>query len=135
MKIRVSDLLYCRPLIAEMSATLKINLLHVCQRATFDSTDLTRRIDLLLTNDSGDGICFSYFRGILQHFFLEQFIYPPIHSSECSFILNCIQPSTLRGRSGLSLPLFLFASLTDLDPQIFFSFFFLSTPPVILSRQ
>ena len=134
MKIRVSDLLYCRPLIAEMSATLKINLLHVCQRATFDSTDLTRRIDLPLTNDSGDGICFSYFRGILQHFFLEQFIYPPIHSSERSFILNCRQPSTLRGKSGLFLPLFRkFDRCRSVDILFRFSFF-LSTP-VFLSRQ
>ena len=32
------------------------NLL-LCQRDTFHSTDLTRRIDLPLTNDSKDGIC------------------------------------------------------------------------------
>ena len=87
MKICVSDLLYCRSLGRwNVSDVENKSTIYVCQRATFDSTD---------------GICFSYFRGIAQHFFLEQFIYPPIHPSERLIILNCIQSSILRGRSAL----------------------------------
>ena len=37
--------------------------MYVCQRATFEGTDLTRRIDLPLTNDSSDDFfSFCYFR-------------------------------------------------------------------------
>ena len=98
MKICVSDLLYCRPLGRwNVSDVENKSTIYACQRATFDNTDLTRRIELPLTNE----ICFSYFRGIVQHFFLKQFIYPPIHPSERLIILNCRQPSTLRGRSAL----------------------------------
>ena len=105
-----------------MRATLKTNLLFTY----VDSTDLTRRIDLPLTNDSNDRICFCYFHqtdpvaGVLQKMYS---INPPIHSSQRSLILNCNQPNTLE-EGQLFLPVFLFAGLTDLDLRILFSSFF-----------
>ena len=50
--MRVSDLLYCIPWVGGNASDVEnlSTIRYVCM-STFDSTDLTRRIDLPLTND------------------------------------------------------------------------------------